>query len=150
MPKNSMVHWNGNQLCAVDVETTGLDPFVHELVQICILPLDSNVQPRKDVFPFYIEIRPEFPERRDPEAMTVTKLNINKIMERGFDREKAKDLLIEWVDKLGLPLTKGGNYRCKVMPLWHNGKFDYCFIWFRINWSRRFCPFFSWFLFKKY
>ena len=128
MPKNSMVHWNGNQLCAIDVETTGLDPFVHEIVQICILPLDSNVVPRKDVIPFYIEIRPEFPERRDPEAMTVTKLDMNKIMERGHDREKAKDLLVEWSNKLGLPLTRGGNYKCKIMPLWHNGKFDYCFI----------------------
>lgn len=123
-----MVHWNGNQLCAIDVETTGLDPFVHEIVQICILPLDSNVVPRKDVIPFYIEIRPEFPERRDPEAMTVTKLDMNKIMERGHDREKAKDLLVEWSNKLGLPLTRGGNYKCKIMPLWHNGKFDYCFI----------------------
>lgn len=128
MPKNSMIHWNGNQLCAIDVETTGLDPFIHEIIQICILPLDSNCNVRKDTYPFYIEIIPEFPERRDAAAMSVHNRSLTTIMQRGHDKEKAKDLLVEWVDKLNLPLTKGGNYRCKIMPLWHNGKFDYCFI----------------------
>jgi len=128
---NSMVHWNGNQLCVVDIETTGLDPFWHELIQICILPLDSNIQPRKDVLPFYIEVMPEFPERRDPEAMSVSNLNLATIMARGHDKEKAKDLLTLWMDKLGLPLNKGGIRRCQIIPIGHNYAFDRAFI---INW----------------
>ena len=53
---NSMQHWNGNQLCVVDVETTGLDLFWHEIIQLCILPLDSDINPRTDVSPFYINL----------------------------------------------------------------------------------------------
>ena len=64
----SMIHWNGHQLCAIDTETTGLDPNYNEIIQICILPLDSNIKPRKDVFPFYIEIVPDHPERASPEV----------------------------------------------------------------------------------
>jgi len=125
---NSMVHWNGNQLCVIDTETTGLDPFWHELIQICILPLDSNIQPRKNVLPFYIEIKPEFPERRDQEAMTVNNIDFTTIMTRGHDKEKAKDLLREWVEKLNLPFNRSQHNRCSIMPLGHNYTFDRVFI----------------------
>jgi len=124
---NAMIHWNGNQMCAIDTETTGLDPSYHEVIQICILALDSNIQPRKDVFPFYIEIIPDHPERADPEAMQVNRLNFAKIGQRGHDREKAKDLLREWVTKLGLPSTKYGNPK-KILPLGQNYTFDKGFI----------------------
>ena len=68
-----MEHWNGNQICAMDTETTGLDPFWHEIVQIAILPLDSNMEPRQDVLPFYINMIPQCPERVDREAVKVNK-----------------------------------------------------------------------------
>lgn len=123
-----MEHWNGSQMCVIDTETTGLDPYWHEIIQICILPLDSNIKPRKDVLPFYIEIRPDFPERIDPEAMTVNKLDACKIATRGFDREKAKDMLRDWIDKLDLPFTKSGSYRKRIIPLGQNYAFDRAFI----------------------
>ena len=125
---NSMVHWNGNHLCVIDIETTGLDPFFHEMIQICILPLDSNIKVRRDVNPFYIEIQPEFPERRDPDAMSVNNIDLIKIMQRGHTREKAKDLLTDWYDKLGLPYNRSGVNRCKIMPLGQNYAFDRGFI----------------------
>ena len=53
----SMETWNGNQMAVIDVETTGLRPYFNEIVQICILPLDSNCDPRKDILPFYINIK---------------------------------------------------------------------------------------------
>lgn len=122
-----MIHWNGNQLCAIDTETTGLEPGYHEIIQIAILPLDSNIKPRRDVMPFYIEIIPDYPERADKKAMEINRLDFAKIAQRGHDREKAKDLLAEWVDGLGLPYTKYGN-RKRVIPLGQNYAFDRSFI----------------------
>lgn len=121
--KNAMVHWNGDQMCVIDTETTGLEAGWHEIIQICILPLDSNIRPRKDVLPFYIEMIPEHPERASPEAMRVNKLDFAKIAQRGHDREKAKDLLDEWIKKLELPYTHYGN-RKRIIPLGQNYAFD--------------------------
>jgi DNA polymerase III epsilon subunit-like protein len=124
---NSMQHWNEHQLCAMDVETTGADPHYHEICQIAILPLDSNIQPRKDVMPFYIDIIPEHPNRIDPAAVTVTKLTMKKILERGHDKFAAQDLLEQWSESLGLRYTRGG-IRKRIMPLGHNYAFDKQFI----------------------
>lgn len=122
-----MIHWNGNQLCVIDCETTGLDPNWHEIIQICILALDSNLRPRRDVMPFYIEMIPESPERASPEAMRINRLDFAVIGQRGHDQEKAKDLLEDWINKLGLPLTTYGN-RKKILPLGQNYAFDKGFI----------------------
>ena len=123
----SMLHWNGNQMCAVDTETTGLDAHWNEIIQICILPLTSNLEPRKDVLPFCIDMKIDCIERIDPEAMKVNKLDLATIQLRGFDKEKAKDLLREWIVKLNLPITKAGT-PCKIMPLGQNYAFDRDFI----------------------
>lgn len=125
--KNSMVHHNGNQTCVIDTETTGLDAHYHEIIQICILPIDSNFLPRNDVNPFYIEIKPEYPERADPKALSVNKLSFAKIAQRGFSKDKATDLLEGWINKLKLPYTKYGT-RKKIRPLGHNYAFDRDFI----------------------
>lgn len=122
-----MQHWNGHQLAVIDIETTGLDPFWDEILQLCVLPLDSNIEPRRDVMPFLIEIVPTNPKAIDPKAMAINKLDLIRICKRGHDREKAKDLLFDWADKLKLPYTPSGE-RKRVMPLAHNWSFDYSFI----------------------
>lgn len=122
----SMVHWNGNMICAIDTETTGLDPAYHEIWQIAILPLDADFNIRRDVIPFYINIAPEYPERIDPEAIKVSRVSRAEIM-KGHDREKAKDLLEDWKNKLGLPVTKFGS-PCKIIPLGQNYFFDMPFL----------------------
>lgn len=124
---NSMVHWNGHQLCVIDTETTGLNPFIHEMIQICILPLDSDCEPRKDVIPFYIELKPDNPECMSLEAFKITGIDIKKICAQGLDRLKAIDLLEDWIKKLGLPTTRGGIPK-KIMPLGQNYAFDKAFI----------------------
>jgi len=123
----SMQHWNGAQMCVIDIETTGLDPYWHEIIQICILPLDSNIQVRKDVLPFYIEMIPQNPERASRKAMEINNLRFCEIAKRGHDPEKAKDMLQEWIKKLGLPMTKYGTAK-KIIPLGQNYAFDMSFI----------------------
>ena len=124
---NAMIHWNGNQLCVIDTETTGLDPDWHDLIQICILPLDSDLKPRHDVLPFYIEMIPEHPERADPKAMQINRLDFAIIGQRGHHPDKARDMLDDWIKKLKLPETKYGN-RKKILPLGQNYPFDMGFM----------------------
>jgi len=123
----SMQHHNGHQMCVIDIETTGLDPYMDEIIQICIVALDSNIEPRRDVMPFFIEIAPVNPEAVSPEAMSVNKLDLVRICQRGHDREKAKDLLDNWVNKLKLPYTPSGE-RKRILPLAQNWVFDSAFI----------------------
>jgi DNA polymerase III epsilon subunit-like protein len=126
--QHQMQHWNGNQLCAIDIETTGTDPTYHEIIQIAIIALDGNIDPMKTVLPFYIDIAPENPERFERDAMRVNKMKLAQIALRGHDREKAADLLIQWVEKLNLPYTKWGT-RKRIIPLGHNyAQFDSLFI----------------------
>jgi DNA polymerase III epsilon subunit-like protein len=120
---NSMQHWNGNQLCVIDTETTGLDPFWHEVIQICILPLDSNIEPRKDIIPFYINLKPDHPERASNNAFKKNKLNLLNLIETGFDRIAAIDMLDDWINKLKLPVTRYGKLK-QIIPLGQNYQFD--------------------------
>lgn len=128
----SMQHLNGNQICAIAIETTGLDPCWHEIIQICILPLDSNLNIRKDVLPFYFNLNIEYPERIDKKTMTVNKMKLYDIAKTSTEKEKAIDLLVEWKEKkLQLPYTKWGNQK-HIIPLGHNfAAFDKQFI---TNW----------------
>ena len=124
---NSMQHNNGCQMAVIDTETTGLNPFYHEMIQLAILPLDSNLNPRKDVSPFYLELQIEHPERIDPAAMTVNRQELAKIGQRGFDRLAAQGMLEHWIDTLGLPYTGGGS-RKRIIPIGHNYSFDEAFM----------------------
>jgi DNA polymerase III epsilon subunit-like protein len=117
-----MIHLNGNLLCAVDVETTGLDPAKHDVIQIAVLPLDSEIRPLKTVMPFYMNMQPKRPENIDYQAMQVSKLDTLKIINMSIDPWKATDLFEEWFEKLNLPVGK------KLMPLAHNWVFDRQFI----------------------
>ena len=124
---NSMIHWNGDQVAAIDTETTGLNPFYHEMIQFAIIPLDSNFNPRKDVLPLCLNLKPDHPERASPEALKVNGLSLTHMCNNGLDREKAADLFEEWVEKLQLPFTPSG-IRKKVCPLGQNYGFDRGFI----------------------
>lgn len=127
MMAKSMEHWNGNQMVVIDTETTGLEAGWHEMIQVCMLPLDSNLNPRKDVNPFYILVKPDHPERADKKAMEVNQLTFAEIGQKGHDRIAAIDLFQKWVEKLGLPYTKYGN-RKQIIPLGQNYAFDKGFI----------------------
>lgn len=122
MAGTSAIHLNGNILCAIDVETTGLRAGYHDIFQICILPLDSNFKPSKTVLPFYTEMLPRRPENTDPKAISLNKTEYAQLLINGLDSDRVADLLIEWFDKLPLPIKKN------IIPLAHNWVFDRGFI----------------------
>lgn len=136
MASASMQHWNGDQCCAIDCETTGLNPEWHEIWNIAILPLDANFDPRQDVLPFNLILKPVYPERAERKAMERIG-NWSAIMDaciRGIDQDKAKDLLEDWIKTLNIPLGKYGTPK-KIRPLGQNYSFDRSFIqhWLGMN-----------------
>lgn len=123
----SMVHWNINQLCAIDLETTGLIPWYHEPMQIAMVPLDSNFDFRNDVSPLNLYIQPAFPERIDGKALKASKISLKTLARYGVDKDKALEYIEEWINRLDLKYNKFGT-QAKVMLLGHNITFDRMFL----------------------
>jgi len=116
------MHTNGNQLVAVDVETTGLEPGFHELHQVAILPLDSKIKPSKGIVPFYLDLQISYPERIEKKAIKMPKIEFAKRQQRALDPFTAADLLDDWFDRLKLPIYK------RLCPLAQNFPFDRSFL----------------------
>ncbi len=119
---NSFVSLNYNLMAAVDVETTGRMPGYHEIIQIAIQPLDSNLDPLSDVHPFYMHIAPDYPERAEKEATTVHGLNIYDLQKTAINQSRAADMFDEWFQNLDLP------YRKSLVPMAHNWAFEAGFL----------------------
>ncbi len=131
-PYGGMIHLNGNLLCAIDVETTGVTPGHNDLIQIAILPLNSDIKPLKSVPPFYMNLTPQNIENIDYKATKITKLGLAELMLNSMHPDKVQDLFMEWFEKLNLPVTPSSNKR--LCPLWSNGSFDKGWI---LNWLGR-------------
>ena len=116
----TLQHLNGDIFVAVDVETTGDTPGFHEVVQIALVPLDSNLN-EIEVMPFYINLKPERPETAQKAAMKVNKLDIEDLQLKGMDRWVACDMLRKWIDTtLGLGYNKYGTKKARLRPVGHN------------------------------
>jgi DNA polymerase-3 subunit epsilon len=114
-----MRHLKGNLMASVDLETTGTDPKVHEIIQIGIVILDDQLCPTDKVFSY--NIRPNFPELADPSALIVHGLTEEDLMD-GLDSERAIEMLLEWTETLDMPI--GG----RLVPLAHNHLFENGFL----------------------
>ena len=126
-PALSSENWNGRLMISCDIETSGLDPFKHEILQLALIGLTSNYYPRKDIIPFNVVMKPEAPYLADPEAKELNKALFVKALESGHCQEKCKDLLQDWLKKLGSNYTKYGSLM-KPMILSHNIVFDQIFL----------------------
>jgi DNA polymerase III epsilon subunit-like protein len=115
-------HWNGHLVCAIDTETTGTNPNWHEIVQVAVVPLKSDLTVNTKILPFYMEIAPDHPERTEPRALDANKLDVYKLMAEAMDSTRVADLFEEWFTKLNLAFRKG------IIPLAHNWPFDAAFL----------------------
>ncbi len=119
---NSLINLNGNLLCSVDVETTGRLAGYHEIIQIGIQPLSSDIKPMRDVSPFYMNIAPKHPERVEKAATRVHGLDIDDLVANAPDSWRAADLFDEWFQRLDLPFKKN------LVPLAQNWAFERGFL----------------------
>lgn len=111
-----MIHLNGHILCAVDVETTGLDYKKHDIYEIAIIPLTADLKPDPQHIPLDMLIKPDSKENIDWDGMRKTG-NTDAVMqalERGTDKFEAADYIVEWFERLGLPEQK------RMVPLAQN------------------------------
>lgn len=103
-----MNHLNGHLLCAIDIETTGLDHHKHEIYELAIVPLNTHLDPHPKMIPFDIIIKPENTDDIDWEGMKKTG-NTKEVVhacEKGMDKWVAIDALMEWFARLYLPEKK--------------------------------------------
>ena len=117
-----LVHINGHLMAAIDLETTGTQPGVHEIIQIAVVPLDANFQPMEGIRPFYTTVRPDHPERASAGAQLKHGIPMEELLLHAPSSEKVKDWLVDWFESLHLPIR-----RCLV-PLAHNWAFESSFL----------------------
>lgn len=113
-----LVSLNGNLLCAIDCETTGIDPRQHDIIEIAILPLDNHYVPSRLVRPFVMTMKPERPENINLDALEVNRGKLADIMANSLPADKVADFLVEWFERLNLGFNK------RLSPLAHNWPFD--------------------------
>jgi DNA polymerase III epsilon subunit-like protein len=107
--------------CVGDCETTGKDHRTYELIQICMLPLDDNLEPiGEDAF--YYQIKADKPAVFDPEAKKTN--NLDPMI--GLERMEALRLFKIWIEN---QLRKRGVDT--ITPVGQNYDFDKEFI---IDW----------------
>lgn len=117
-----MTHLTGSLLAAIDFETTGRRPGYHEIIQIAILPLDQELQPTDQAPTFYLNIRPEHPERCERGAVYVHGIDMDMLRLHAPSQDRAIDLLCDWFNKLDLPQNR------VIVPLAHNWAFESAFL----------------------
>jgi hypothetical protein len=107
MPRmRGMVHLNSNMLASVWIETSGPEPYHHEIIEICIMPLQKDIKQDKDFLPFYCNIRPSKISNITDELQRKKKKKIVDALNHGIDPFKAMDLFEQWFEKLNLPEGK--------------------------------------------
>lgn len=100
-------------LAAFDLETTGLDPFTHDIIELAIVPLASDFS-RSRLPEFTAKIKSCHPEKVDPDALRVNGLNPFE----GEDIGKVASDIIIWM---------ADNHISQIEPVGHNLRFDLVF-----------------------
>lgn len=128
-----MKHLNGNILCAIDTETTGVEPGKNSIWDLCIIPLDEKLDRHSRIKPFQAMMKPSTPF--EPGALKEAGLTQAEIINTGHDPFRVADLLEAWFIKMNLPQGK------QIIPLAHNWPFDRGFLIDWLGWKSFNCYF---------
>ena len=105
----------GEIIAAIDIETTGLDPRYHDIIEIAVQPLDEAFEPSSDIPPFVARIKARRPQNASARAMEVNGLDLND----GDEYHEFLARLLAWQEE----------YRVeKIRMLGQNADFDRSFI----------------------
>ena len=99
-------------LTAFDLETTGLDPAVHDIIEIAIVPLNPDFK-RSELPEFTARIKAVHPENADPESLKISGLNPLE----GEDIQKVATDIIMW-------MADNHIERIGIEAVGHNLRFD--------------------------
>jgi len=115
-----LITFNNNTLAALDIETTGAWAGYHEIIQLAIVPLDEDLN-QMDVSPFYMNIKPDHPERTQKDATRAHGISLASLA--GCPgKDQVANTLEEWFVNLNLPMDK------RLIFLTQNGFFDIPFM----------------------
>jgi len=107
-----MVHLNGNLLCAVAIRTTGKLPKIHDLFEVCVMPITHSLKPDMSRLPFHFNLVCKRPENLWPEGENYRIKGYNKAAfykmqaENAVDPYSAADTFEQWFDSLQLGRNK--------------------------------------------
>lgn len=118
---SSFAHLFGNLMAAVDFETTGKIAGYHEIIQVAVVPIDSDCKPITSIRPFYEMVAPDYPERAEKQATSVHGINVYQLAECAPDKGRVADMLSEWWESLDLYHNR------RLVPLAHNWPFESSF-----------------------
>lgn len=111
---STLWNWNGHLLCAVDLKTTGNIPGFDDVLEVGILPLDSEIRFAKGLLPFAPILQPKRPENYFHTLSFEKRVRISECKLNGLEAYTAADLLDEWFKNLGLAERK------TIIPLSYN------------------------------
>lgn len=114
----TLISCHGHLMCTIDLETTGDDPDYHEIIQIAVVPLNSDFEPYEGLSPFYVNVAPLFPERANGKAMVANQLDLAELALNAPHPDKVLDLFVDWFERLDLPASR------RLIPLAHNWSFE--------------------------
>lgn len=110
-----MKNLNDNILCAVDIATTGLLPFFHDVIEISIVPM-HGLKPDKTLMPFNMYIQPRRPENLTQPTRQLRNTVLRQHLAGATDPYTAMTVFEQWYERLQLRPNK------RIVPLsfaWH-------------------------------
>ena len=124
MPKHysTLPQFNAHLPCAVDLETTGTDPTIHEIIQFGFVPLDMDYTAHKVLPPFYITVAPDHPELAMAAATRVHGLDLDDLVKHSPSQSQALEMFDEWYERLDLAFQR------KLIMFAHNASFEQKFL----------------------
>lgn len=102
-------------IAAIGIETTGLSPKMHDVVELAVVPLDGAFREDTAIEPFCARIRAIHPENAEPEALKLHGLDPLE----GIEVNKAIVDLRMWAYDWHVS---------KIVPLAHNVDFSMAFL----------------------
>jgi hypothetical protein len=107
-------------VCALDINTTGPDPRLHEIVQIVLIPLTPDYEISRTLLPFMATVKPDREHTWTGKAPACTRPTLSRALRVGADPADVVGALFEWKEKrLGL-WYNGFGIQKKIIPLGHN------------------------------
>jgi len=99
--------------CVIDCETTGLNKFEHDLIQLAILPVNEKLEPIKE--PLNIRVKAVTPETATEVALQINGLNPLE----GLSITESRSTFISWLASNGIE---------RIVPIGFNYLFDIGFL----------------------
>jgi DNA polymerase III epsilon subunit-like protein len=84
-----------NKKCFIDVETTGLNSAVHEIIEIALI-----IEGEEGLHRYSTKIKPKYPEHADPRALEVNGFSHEEWRDAPYDMEVAEEIASLIEDKI--------------------------------------------------